>query len=159
MMNLVPVVTRCEVPTLHWERQLINYECEMVSVTILRLQLECCPALKIQTIEKNTFYCCTAMVENREIQENEINHSREDREEVTKVNQVKIIVLDILLPLCDLGVDLTKAMMLVFDYQELKSLSSFANHFHTNGVYGIVSLLLKWAPSVVSILHFQDLNR
>ena len=131
----------------------------MVSVVVLRPQLECCSALKIQTIEKNIFYLFTNMVENRELQENEINHHREDKKELMKVNQVKIIVLDILLPLCDIGVDLTKAMMLVFDYQELKSLSGFANHFHTNGVYGIVSLLLKWAPAVVSILHFQDLNR
>ena len=99
------------------------------------------------------------MVAGREIQENEINHNKEDREELKKVNQVKIIVFDIVLPLFDIGVDLTKALMLVFDYQELKSLTNFANHFHTNGVYGIISLLLKWAPAVVSILHFQDLNR
>ena len=99
------------------------------------------------------------MVAGREIQENEINHNKEDRDELNKVNQIKIIVFDIVLPLFDIGVDLTKALMLVFDYQELKSLASFANHFHTNGVYGIISLLLKWAPAVVSILHFQDLNR
>ena len=95
--------------------------------------------------------------------------TEEDRDEL-KVNTVKIVILNILLPFCDLCIDVTKAMMLVFDYQNPTgesegwswawfSLASFASHFHANGVYGVISLLLKWAPALVTLLHFQDLNR
>ena len=95
--------------------------------------------------------------------------TEEDRDEL-KVNTVKIVIFNIVLPLCDLCIDVTKAMMLVFDYQNPTdesegwswawfSLASFASHFHANGVYGVISLLLKWAPALVTLLHFQDLNR
>ena len=99
------------------------------------------------------------MSELKEMEENDINHEKEKEEEVKKVNQIKIILFDILLPLCDLCVDVTKSLMLLFDWQEFQSLDSFANHFHTNGVYGVISLLLKWVPAIVTILHFQDINR
>ena len=95
--------------------------------------------------------------------------TEEDRDEL-KVKTVKIVIFNIVLPLCDLCIDVTKAMMLVFDYQNPTdesegwswawfSLTSFASHFHANGVYGVISLLLKWAPALVTLLHFQDLNR
>lgn len=100
-------------------------------------------------------------------EEEEENATEDDREEL-KVNTVKIVIFNILLPLCDLCIDVTKAVMLVFDYQNPTgegwtwawlNLSGFASHFHANGVYGVISLLLKWAPALVTLLHFQDLNR
>ena len=102
-----------------------------------------------------------------EMEEEEENAPEDDRDEF-KVNTVKIVIFNILLPFCDLCIDVTKAVMLVFDYQNPTgegwswawlSLSGFASHFHANGVYGVISLLLKWAPALVTLLHFQDLNR
>ena len=40
--------------------------------------------------------------------------TEEDRDEL-KVNTVKIVIFNILLPFCDLCIDVTKAMMLEFD--------------------------------------------
>ena len=57
--------------------------------------------------------------------------------------QVRVLVLGVLLPLCDLCVDLGKAAVLVFDFpqkQDLESWRGFADHFHTNGGFGSSSL-------------------
>ena len=96
---------------------------------------------------------------DKEILDNDINHDKEREEQAQRINQVKVIIFDILLPFIDLLVDITKSVMLIFDKQEFKSFSSFANHFHGNGIYGIISLLLKWAPVIVTMLHFQDISR
>ena len=96
---------------------------------------------------------------DKEILDNDINHDKEREEHAQRINQVKVIIFNILLPFIDLLVDITKSVMLIFDNQEFKSFSSFANHFHGNGIYGIISLLLKWAPVIVTMLHFQDISR
>ena len=40
-----------------------------------------------------------------------------DDDDEVKVNTLKILLFNILLPFCDLSIDVTKAVMLVFDYQ------------------------------------------
>ena len=82
-----------------------------------------------------------------EQEENTINHLKESEDEEEddgrRVHQVRVLVLGVLLPLCDLCVDLGKAAVLVFDFpqkQDLESWRGFADHFHTNGGFGSSSL-------------------
>ena len=98
-----------------------------------------------------------------EQEENTINHLKESEDEeeddgrrvhqvrvlvlgllyCSVMYQVRVLVLGVLLPLCDLCVDLGKAAVLVFDFpqkQDLESWRGFADHFHTNGGFGSLSL-------------------
>ena len=49
--------------------------------------------------------------------DNEEDDKDGDEDEV-KMNTLKILLFNILLPFCDLSIDVTKAVMLVFDYQD-----------------------------------------
>ena len=104
-----------------------------------------------------------------ELSKDEHNNNNDDGEQnetrkEQNVNPVRILIFDILFPVLDICIDVTKAMMMLFDYDDdnsstFSSLGSFANHFNRNGVYGVISLLIKWSPAIVTILHFQDLHR
>ena len=48
----------------------------------------------------------------------EVDDKDADDEDEVKVNTLKILLFNILLPFCDLSIDVTKAVMLVFDYQD-----------------------------------------
>ena len=104
-----------------------------------------------------TVNCKMAIPQNVEQNDEDVESKKELKME-TEGCHAKVLILDIVLPLVDLSIDLTKAMLLLFDYSFI-SFSSFATHFNSKGVYGLISLMLKWTPAIVTILHFQDVNR
>ena len=55
--------------------------------------------------------------------------------------------------------DIAKALVLVFEGQQIKNYQRFSDHFLNTAVYGVISVMLKWCPAVVAALHFQDMNR
>ena len=85
-------------------------------------------------------------------------HSRDTKDKAA-FNELKILLLDILLPLLDILVDIAKAVVLVFEGQQIKNYQRFSDHFLNTAVYGVISVMLKWCPAVVAALHFQDMNR
>ena len=93
----------------------------------------------------------------------DIKTEREDNVETPKdkvaFNELKILLLDILLPLLDILVDIAKALVLVFEGQQIENYQRFSDHFLHTAVYGVISVMLKWCPAVVAALHFQDINR
>ena len=115
-------------------------------------------AVKIDSMDKKS-----------EIEDNNINHEIEEKVEKVDENQLeskerelsylKVIVLDIILPLFDVAVDIMKGLLLIFQYENLSSFYRFEAHFNENGIYGLVSISLKWIPAIVAALHFQDINR
>ena len=86
------------------------------------------------------------------------NHYRDTKDKVA-FNELKILLLDILLPLLDILVDIAKAVVLVFEGQQIENYQRFSQHFLQTAVYGVISVMLKWCPVVVAALHFQDMNR
>ena len=101
-----------------------------------------------------------------EIEDNRINHVREQKVDDTEleakesdVSSFKVILLDIIFPLFDVLVDILKGLLLIFQYESLSSFYRFEAHFNENGIYGLVAISLKWVPSIVAALHFQDINR
>ena len=104
--------------------------------------------------------------EKTEINDNEINHKKEDDADTdsiesrdSDVSNFKIVILDIILPLFDVLVDILKGLLLIFQYDTLSSFYKFEAHFNENGIYGLVAISLKWVPAIVAALHFQDINR
>ena len=93
-----------------------------------------------------------------EREDNMENHYRETKDKVA-VNELKILLLDIILPLIDILVDIAKALVLVFEDQQIENYQGFSDHFLHTAIYGVISVLLKWCPAVVAALHFQDMNR
>ena len=76
------------------------------------------------------------------------------------VNELRVVLLDVLLPLLDILVDIAKALVLVLeDRQYLMDLDSSSNNYLQNGLLGLISIFLKWTPALVAGLHFQDMNR
>ena len=84
---------------------------------------------------------------------------RDEKLTTVPVNEVKVLILDVILPLIDILVDIAKALSLVFEDQHVKSYNKFSQHFLQTGVYGVIAILLKWSPSLVAGLHFQDMQR
>ena len=107
---------------------------------------------------KITVNCNMAIPQNVEHNEAKQEEPTKDTTEEEDNCPVKVLILDIVLPLVDLCLDVTKAMLLIFD-ESFVSLSNFASHFNSQGEYGLISLSIKWTPSIVTILHFQDVNR
>ena len=107
---------------------------------------------------KITVNCNMAIPQN--VEQNEAKHEEPAKDTTEEEDNcpVKVLILDIVLPLVDLCLDVTKAMLLIFD-ESFVSFSNFASHFNSKGVYGLISLSIKWTPSIVTILHFQDVNR
>ena len=95
---------------------------------------------------------------NMEREDNMENHYRETKDKVA-VNELKILLLDIILPLIDILVDIAKALVLIFEDQQIQNYQGFSDHFLHTAIYGVISVLLKWCPAVVAALHFQDMNR
>ena len=94
-----------------------------------------------------------------EREDNVENHYRDATKDKVAFNELKILLLDILLPLLDILVDIAKALVLVFEGQQMQNYQSFSDHFLQTAVYGVISVLLKWCPALVAGLHFQDMNR
>ena len=112
-------------------------------------------AVKIDSMDKKS-----------EIEDNNINHEIEEKVDENQLESkerelsyLKVIVLDIILPLFDVAVDIMKGLLLIFHYENLSSFYRFEAHFNENGIYGLVSISLKWGPAIVAALHFQDINR
>ena len=112
-------------------------------------------AVKIDSMDKKS-----------EIEDNNINHEMEEKVDENQLESkerelsyLRVIVLDIILPLFDVAVDILKGLLLIFQYENLSSFYGFEAHFNENGIYGLVSISLKWVPAIVAALHFQDINR
>ena len=90
--------------------------------------------------------------------EREETDSRDTKDKV-EFNELKILLLDIVLPLLDILVDIAKALVLVFEGQQIGNYQRFSDHFLHTAVYGVISVMLKWCPAVVAAFHFQDMNR
>ena len=75
------------------------------------------------------------------------------------VNELRVVLLDVLLPLVDILVDIAKALVLVLENRQYLDQESSSNNFLQNGVLGLISIFLKWTPALVAGLHFQDMNR
>ena len=86
------------------------------------------------------------------------SHYRETKDRVS-LNELKILLLDILLPLLDILVDIAKAVVLVFEGQQIENYQRFSQHFLQTAVYGVISVMVKWCPALVAALHFQDMKR
>ena len=86
------------------------------------------------------------------------SHCRDTKDKVA-FNELKILLLDILLPLLDILVDIAKAVVLVFEGQQIENYQRFSHHFLQTAVYGVISVMVKWCPALVAALHFQDMNR
>lgn len=84
---------------------------------------------------------------------------RDEKIPPMNVNELKVLLLDVILPLVDILVDIAKCLVLVFEDQHMTSYESFSEHFLEAGLYGLVSIIFKWSPALVAGLHFQDMNR
>ena len=84
-----------------------------------------------------------------------VTQNRDEKHTTIPVNEVKVLILDVMLPLIDILVDIAKALSLVFEDQHVKSYERFLQ----TGVYGVIAILIKWSPSLVAGLHFQDMHR
>ena len=104
-----------------------------------------------------TVNCNMAIPQNVE-QNDKDAESKKEWEVETDRCPVKVLILDIVLPIVDLCIDFTKAILLLFD-ESFISFDSFAAHFNSKGVYGVISLMIKWTPAIVTLLHYQDINR
>ena len=94
-----------------------------------------------------------------EIEDNRINHVREQKVDDTEleakesdVSNFKLILLDIIFPLFDVLVDILKGLLLIFQYESLSSFYRFENHFNENKICGLVAISLKWVPSIVALI-------
>ena len=104
-----------------------------------------------------TVNCNMAIPQNVE-QNDKDAESKKEWEVETDRCPVKVLILDIVLPIVDLCIDFTKAILLLFD-ESFISFDSFAAQFNSKGVYGVISLMIKWTPAIVTLLHYQDVNR
>jgi hypothetical protein len=90
---------------------------------------------------KITKLIMTEMVDNIELEAKD-----------SDLSNFKVILLDIIFPLFNVLVD-------IFQYESLSSFCRFEALFNENGIYGLVAISLKWVPSIVAALNFQDINR
>ena len=98
-------------------------------------------------------------IKEQRTDDRETHHQSIETNDTVAVNELKVLIFDVILPLIDILVDIAKALSLVFEDQHIESYERFSEHFLQTGVYGVISLLIKWSPALVAGLHFQDMQR